>query len=89
MDSSRRISLILSLTAIACFLLAGCAYLQAAASYTLSFSFCTAPGTANMATLRCRMPLLYGGAFWALLAGGTVLSVVAMVRGRRRLAAIR
>lgn len=72
-----------SIAAIACFLLAGYAYLQAAATYTLSFVFCTEPGTTNAATSRCRAPLLYGYAFWTLLGLGVLFSVVAVIRGRR------
>ena len=87
MDRSRKINLAFSIAAIACFLLAGYAYLQAAASYSLSFAFCTEPGTANAATARCRVPLLYGYVFWALLGSGVVLSVVAIIRGRRHRAA--
>ena len=87
MDRSRKINLALSIAAIACFLLAGYAYLQAAASYSLSFAFCTEPDTANAATARCRAPLLYGYALWALLGSGVVISVVAIIRGRRHRAA--
>ena len=87
MNRSRQINFALSVAAIACFVLAGLAYLQAAASYALSFTFCTEPGALNAATARCRAPLLYGYAFWALLAGGIALAVAAIVRGRRRRAA--
>ena len=87
LDRSRKINLALSITATTCFLLAGYAYLQAAASYSLSFVFCTEPETVNAATARCRAPLLYGYAFWALLGSGVALSAVAVIRGRRRRAA--
>ena len=84
MDRTRKIDLALSILAIALFVLAGFAYLQAAATYTLSFTFCTEPGTANALTPRCRAPLLYGYAFWGFMLGGVILSIVAIVRGRRR-----
>ena len=87
LDRSRKIDLALSVAAIACFLFAGYAYLQAAASYSLSFAFCTEPGTANAATARCRAPLLYGYAFWALLGSGVMLSAAAIIRSRRHRAA--
>lgn len=87
MNRSGKIKLALAIAAIVCFMLAGLAYLQAAASYTLSFSFCTEPGTANAATARCRAPLLYGYAFWALLAAGVVLAVAAIMGRRQRNAA--
>lgn len=88
LDRSRKINLFLSIAAVICFLLAGYAYLQAAASYSLSFTFCTEPGTNNAASTRCRMPLLYGYAFWAFVIGGVLLSVTAIIRGwHRRVAA--
>lgn len=84
MDRSHKISLLLPIAAIVCFLLAGYAYLQAAASHSLSFTFCTEPGTTSAATARCRMPLLYGYASWAFLIGGALLSITSIIRERRR-----
>jgi TRAP-type C4-dicarboxylate transport system permease small subunit len=87
LDIFRKINLAFSLASIACFLLAGYAYLQAAATYTLSFTFCTEPGSSNAESVRCQAPLWYGYAFWALLVAGCVLALSAIIRGRRQRAA--
>lgn len=87
MDRLRKINLAFSLGSIACFLLAGYAYLQAAATYTLSFVFCTEPGSSNAESPRCHVPLWYGYAFWALLVAGFVLALIAIIRGRHQHAA--
>ena len=87
MDRLRKINLALCLASIACFLFAGYAYLQAAATYTLSFTFCTEPGSSNAESLRCHVPLWYGYAFWALLVVGCVLALIAIIRERRQHAA--
>ena len=87
MDRSRKINLILTVAPILFFLLAGLAYLQAAASYSLSFTFCTEPGSGNADSLRCQAPLWYGYAFWALIVTGAALGFAAIVRKRRQRAA--
>lgn len=84
MDRARKVDLVLSIAAIACFVLAGFAYIQAAATYTLSFTFCNESGTENALSPRCRVSLLYGYSFWVFMLAGVVLPVVAVIRGRQR-----
>jgi hypothetical protein len=87
LDRARKVNLVLAITAILSFFMAGGFYLQAAASYSLSFTYCTEPGTSNTGTLRCHLPLWYAYAFWVFLLIGIALTIIAIVRGHRRHAA--
>ena len=84
MDRSRKIDFLVVFAAIGCYLLSGLVLLRVAAMHTLSFTFCTEPGTANAQTSRCLAPQLWGYAFWLLVGTGAALTVAAVVRARRR-----
>ena len=83
------ITLAFAIAAIACVVLAGCAFLHASASYSLSFAYCTEPRMAHAATPRCQASLLYGYLFWGLLGFAVVLSAVAVFRRWRHRALTR
>jgi hypothetical protein len=82
--TSRKINSALVIAAVLSFLLSGGLYLQAAASYSLSFTYCTEPGTSNAESLRCQAALWYGYGFWSFLLLGIALTIIAIVRGRRQ-----
>ena len=84
MDRSRKIDFVVVFAAVGCYLMSAVALIQVAATHTLSFTFCTEPGTTNSQTIRCLAPQLWGYSFWCFAGAGIILSAVAVFRARRR-----